>query len=218
MLICKGEVAADLWYKSLENLDDWRASQGTDPQLSDFLLEHLRGWYEESLPTATSPDWLHTISNAQKALGCDTMLYGILSQEWALHQHEYYSKRSGKRGLTSLIKNFVSDSINMWEHRNGSAHDKENATTAVQEASLDTKIRYTYFNIEGHNLDKDRHLLMLSLSDLLRKSSCYKITWLREATTVLQVSQKNAWQRSRLQARSLRQMRRMRTWLSTQNP
>jgi hypothetical protein len=70
------------------------------------------------------------------------LLEGWASFEWSIAQQEYYkligSLKSGKRWMIALIKKLWLIAWDMWEHRNGILHEKENTQVMTQERHLNT--------------------------------------------------------------------------------
>jgi hypothetical protein len=52
---CHGADADRVWMRSLDNLKDWMASQDTDPDLADLLLDMLHSWRDDTLCSGQTP-------------------------------------------------------------------------------------------------------------------------------------------------------------------
>lgn len=145
------------------------------------------------------------------------MLEGWASFEWSIAQQEYYkligSLKSGKRWMIALIKKLWLIAWDMWEHRNGILHEKENTQVMTQERHLNNKVAKLYSDaIQFLSLSEDSYMLSIPISQLLQKPILYIKTWLETAQTV--ILRHKEWQGSAV--RSLLWMRKaLKIWLTT---
>jgi hypothetical protein len=119
-------------------------------------------------------------------------------EAWAEHQHRYYtllrSGRTGRRWVCAIITKLWNIAWDMWEHRNGVLHETENLVTRAIQTQLNAKVTRVYLNLSSRLLrHTDRHLLSLTLHDLMRKDNNYKATWLSVAEPVLREDRSSAW-------------------------
>jgi hypothetical protein len=94
------------------------------------ILGHLDGWRNDSTPTTyILQAWMRPAFIDQDVLGWRNMLEGFLVLTWQDTQRIYFSHigsaRSPKRWTIALIQKLWEVAWNMWEHRNGILHDKE---------------------------------------------------------------------------------------------
>jgi hypothetical protein len=68
-------------------------------------------------------------------MGWQPFFEGALALGWSEYMDLYYnlrmSNRNGRCWLSSIIKKLWNIAWNLWEHRNGAAHDKQNGLTAA---------------------------------------------------------------------------------------
>ena len=77
----------------------------------------------------------------------------------------------------------------LWEHHNGILHDTVNAVTQAREVQLNRRVMSTYLELCSRLLwFHDRHLIQLSLSQLMAKDFGYKETWLSTVEPALRIS------------------------------
>ena len=138
---------------------------------------------------------------AQQLVGWRRFFEGWLVQAWSRHQQQYYdtnkSLRTGRGWTTAIIQKLWNIAWDMWEHRNGILHDKENLITRSMVAQLNARVSqvYTDFSSQalGHN---DHHLVHLSLNALLWKDTNYKVTWLSVAEPAIKDCRRAIWQQT----------------------
>jgi hypothetical protein len=202
-----------MWETSINKLQEWMTSVDTDPNIQAAVLEHLRGWRSSNrvIPSQQAL-YLQQVIQQQNMLGWQLFFEGWLLQDWAGIQQLYYnmikSRRTGKRWAVSIINKMWNIAWDLWEHRNGVLHDQPNATMTANEHIVNQRIRLTYGNHRQISLPKeDRHLLSLSLKQLLSKSLTYKSEWIR------QWDHANARVRRRVRSQTQQMRRSLYNWL-----
>jgi hypothetical protein len=107
------------------------------------IIEYLDSWQYDRPPNLrTLQAWIEPAITHQSELGWRNLLEGIPSQQWQETQRVYFSRigsaRSPKRWTIAMIKKMWDVAWNMWEHRNGILHDKEQSIILQH---LNTNIR-----------------------------------------------------------------------------
>jgi hypothetical protein len=126
----------------------------------------------------------------QLHIGRRCFLKGWLYKEWASAQQAYYSlikyRRLGKSWTVELIKKLWGIAWDLWEHRNGILHDKQNVVSINELRCLNRRVTDTYTNLQSSLLPAhDRHLFSIKLPRYLKKDKVYKEVWLRNAMIAL---------------------------------
>jgi hypothetical protein len=140
---CRGAEANDIWDKSIQALKSWLQENSTHPEVSMAIIEYLDSWrYDRPPNLRTVQGWIEPAIAHQSELGWRNLLEGIPSQQWQEIQRVYFSRigsaRSPKRWTIALIQKMWDIAWNMWEHRNGILHDKEQSIILQH---LNTNIR-----------------------------------------------------------------------------
>ena len=117
----------------------------------------------------------------QEHIGWNKVLEGWLAKDWREIQQRYYqlirSRKTGKRWVTALIQKLWEIAWDLWEHRNGVLHERENAITRSMGLQLNQRISRVYVQLLSSPLRfNDKHILSLPLSSLLKKAVHYKLT------------------------------------------
>jgi hypothetical protein len=94
---------------------------------------YLRSWQSEEGVSYVPPRELEEMIREQHRIGWNRLFEGWFSMLWAENQQHFYqitkSNHDGKRWICALIKKFWDTAWDLWEHRNGVLHDKENQVT-----------------------------------------------------------------------------------------
>jgi hypothetical protein len=94
--------------------------------------------------------------------------------------------RTGKRWTVALITKLWDIAWDLWEHRNGILHNKQNLVSEREEHILNRNVSEAFNSLQSRMLPiNDRHLLSLRLGHLLKKNSIYKEVWLNTANIVI---------------------------------
>jgi hypothetical protein len=193
-------------------------SQNTDPDLSWLLLPLLDAWHNDS-PLPDTPFGLSHLLERHLGIGCQYMLEGWLSWEWETTRQAYYlfnqSRRSGKRWTIQLLKKLWGIAWDLWEHRNGILHRKDNlfvSANALWITNLRLSSQYGQLQVVAN--DRDWYLLHWSLSELLSTNMTYKRSWLTQAMAdIASICQQERSHREAQQCQLLRMQQNMRQWL-----
>jgi hypothetical protein len=93
---------------------------------------------------------------------------------WGLYYNSIRSNRNGRRWLSSIIKRLWNIAWDLWEHRNGVAHDKTDGLTA---ALLQQEVQ-NEFQKGNASLPPEVQNLMSSSKEALAWPSHYQRSWL----------------------------------------
>jgi hypothetical protein len=126
------------------------------------------------------------------------------------------SRRTGKWWAISLLKKLWQIAWDLWEHRNGILHNRQNMITAEECTRLDQMIRNVYYDYRQSLLIQDRYLTSLPLRTLLSKGTSYKRTWLSQMDVAIKNQWRQQWSSRQRQEEELQAMQRsLRRWLQT---
>jgi hypothetical protein len=199
--ICSGCNSAEIWEKSLEDLEQWMSSVSTDPDIQDAILQHLKSWRAGNTTHINTAHDLQDLIQMQEQMGWQSFFEGWIPAGWEEAQQAYYSlirsHRMGRRWTVCLIKKLWNIAWDLWEHRNSILHQQDNCLSSSELAVLNQKIRSLYSQLRNSSISgQDRYLLSLPIDKLLGKDSTYKRTWLDQAQVVMAVVRKNSWSNS----------------------
>jgi hypothetical protein len=176
---CHGHDTNAIWDKSLKNLKSWLLENSTHPEMAKAIIEYLDSWRNDTTPTLyISQAWMRSVFDDQSLIGWRNMLEGFFTTSWQATQKIYFdrigSARSPKRWTIALIQKMWEVAWNMWEHRNGILHDKEQSIILQ---SLNDTIR-DEFRKGGQGLPKEaRTLFSHGCSAVLNKSVEVRQQW-----------------------------------------
>lgn len=106
----------------------------TNPDISGAILKGLQVWNSgDNLNWNISGDYRYEIMEAmrsQKEIGWQSMMEGLVSNNWVALQQEYYTKngsrRTGKRWEVKLIHILWRSLLMAWQFRNDRVHGNKN--------------------------------------------------------------------------------------------
>jgi hypothetical protein len=130
--ICQHPEAQQMWETAMEDVANWLRIQSTQPELSTAIIQSLNGWRNNSQAGHVSEDSeILAATEAQHKSGWKNFFEGRPNFHWAKLQSQYFnvalkSRQSGKRWMTELIKKLWGVAWDLWEHRNGILHKKDN--------------------------------------------------------------------------------------------
>jgi hypothetical protein len=158
----------EIWDKALQDLEHWLNAKQTDPDLQHLLLIHLRGWQENQPTHSSHPFAFNELLRSQANIGWNRFFEGWLAKEWLVLQQAYYtsirSHRSGKCRTVALITKLWNIAWDMWEHRNGILHNKDNAATEREKRAINKAVIEVFNKLQSMMLSpQDRHLTTLWL-------------------------------------------------------
>jgi len=187
--------------------------------LIHIILVYLRGWWSNEAVFYQPPRQFQELLQDQQKVGWRRFFEGWLVCSWAEKQQRYYtllrSGKTGRRWAGAIVVKLWNIAWDMWEHRNGILHERENLVVRAMQHHLNAKVTRVYLNLSSRLLrHTDRHLVYLSLQDLLRKDNNYKATWLSVAEPSLREERAATWHRGTQYGRMMQGMRRgLFSWL-----
>ena len=181
IITCPHPTATELWEKSLDHIEQWLQNSQTDPKISSIILSRLHSWRTNTDPEIFDglPITLDQLLFKQDNIGWEAAFRGCWSHGWAEAQEQYFktlkSRKSGRRWLAALIKKLWQVAWDMWEHRNGIIHDKEQGQLALI-LKRDIQLEYS----KGFsNLPSDlRQAARLPIDQVLKWSLKQQQNWL----------------------------------------
>jgi hypothetical protein len=192
---CRGNWADIVWNQSIEPFQEWLRDANTNPEIAEAIVSNINHW---RAVTQAARHYSWRVQNAvdqQSDIGWQYSLEGWLSIEWEMIQQEYLkdmgSKASGKWWITELIKKLWGVAWDLWEHHNGSLHEQSNLVVEMKEEEINKNVQ-RLFHIATSVLSNthDSYLLLVPLSQLLRRSLTYKETWLCTTTAAVMVQRR----------------------------
>jgi hypothetical protein len=116
--------------------------QNTHPGICAAVISHLKAWQTSSPGPKTHSQAYYNLSTVvlnQNEIGWQAFIEGCPSHGWQSSQQQYYeflcSRITGLRWLSALIHKLWQVAWDMWEHRNGVLHDKEQGQAALERAA-----------------------------------------------------------------------------------
>ena len=153
VVTCKAPRAVTQWESSLSKLEAWMKQAATMPDIRKAIISRLQTWINDSDPTNFSSTWpgVNTLIQTQDLLGWRAFLEGCVLKEWAAKQQEDYTwlerKNTGRRWVTTLIKEMWEISWDMWKQRNDELTNPESPASLREHARLDAIIHLEYADL-----------------------------------------------------------------------
>lgn len=178
VLKCCGQDSDAVWEKSLKKMKEWLL-ESTHPGISESIINYLNGWRNDTQPTLHPSMWFYSAFTGQNVIGWRNFLEGFICNEWQLTQQNYFlrvgSRRSPRRWTAALIRKLWEVAWDMWEHRNGILHNKEQSIILNH---LHAQIREE-FQRGSTDLSRDAQALFRpGLAGILSKPVEVKQQWL----------------------------------------
>jgi hypothetical protein len=172
-----------LWNNALADLRSWLESNGSHPEITNLIIDRLSQWRlgdDLVAPPSTHIPWLLELSKKQDSCGWRNFFEGFLLKDWytTLNQHlsQTHSRKSPRRWLSALIQKLWLIAWDLWEHRNGFLHNKDQSILISQ---LDAQIA-DQFKIGTSSLDSGtKSLFKQGLPSILERPLDVKQQWLR---------------------------------------
>jgi len=96
--------------------------------------------------------------------------------------------------VVALIQKLWETAWDLWEHRNGLAHEQENLVTQSMGIHLNNRIARLFNDLCSRPIkSQDRHLVHLPLTILLGRSVNYKVQWLSVAEPASREGRRQCW-------------------------
>lgn len=172
-----------LWKKALSDLQSWLENNGSHPEITNLIINKLSRWrLGNDLADSSSHHipWLRELSQKQDSCGWRNFFEGFLLNDWyTIINHHFTrtrSRKSPRRWISALIRKLWLIAWDLWEHRNGFLHDKDQSILISQ---LDAQIA-EQFEIGHTSLDVNtKSLFKQGLPFILKRPIDVKHQWLR---------------------------------------
>jgi hypothetical protein len=178
---CKEHSATDLWNRSVAKLQEWLNANQISPEVSRQICVGLQEWRTGQPSTWTSEvPWVKGVLEQQKTLGWRNFFEGFLAREWRAALDAFLlrigSPKSSKRWLSQLVRKQWLIAWDLWEHRNGFLHEKEDNLASRE---VNSKI-LEEFQIGCRDLDKQsRALFAKGSAEIIAKPLEIRQQWVR---------------------------------------
>jgi hypothetical protein len=148
--------------------------------MTNAIIEYLDGWrHSRNTTIKISQSWIFPAIMDQEKLGWRNFLEGLPTKSWQEAQKIYFlrigSLRSPKRWVISLIQKLWEVAWDMWEHRNGILHDKEQSIILQ---NLHTDIREEFARGSDGLAQEVKTLFIKGCEAVLAKPVEVKMQWL----------------------------------------
>jgi hypothetical protein len=200
---------ADLWESAIKSVQRWMTENHTHPEMVRVIVQCLNQWRfnNNSKPTTYIP-WLQELIDKQTRCGWRNFFEGLILKDWreamTLHLAKIRSTKSSKRWLTALIRKLWQVAWDLWEHRNGFLHEKDNN---LIEQQVNGQIQQQ-FNLGYQDLDNQSQLLFTGgVKGIVHKPLETRQQWLRR----VQVARRQALEHGGF----TRERRGMAQWLAS---
>jgi hypothetical protein len=221
VLTCRGTGAEQAFTTSLHKLDAHMRKIKTAPEIRVVVLKRIRHWrrHQHMAPvTDVVPDefGLRDAVTEQDAIGWYNFLLGRLSKKWSDTQARYLesiqSRSSGRRWTIAILEKVWDISWDMWEHRNGIAHDPLHHRRLAQLHEMQRQVKEIFEEGREGLLPRDKRLFSKGVDRLTDGSETDMQQWI---TSVL-LARERANSATADEAASLRAGRALfRRWLES---
>lgn len=177
---CKHDTD-ELWATSMKGIRNWLMSNNTHPEMTRAIIESLnRLRTEDPSPVMTHIQWLQDLINKQSSCGWHNFFEGLLLKDWRVVMIHYISKnrskKSPKRWITALIQKLWQVAWDLWEHRNGYLHEKEDNLILKQaNKGIQDQFKLGYAELDQHT----QALFTRGSASILQKPLDIRQQWLR---------------------------------------
>ena len=187
VLTCRGTGADLAFTTSLQKLDAHMRQIKTAPEIRQVVLKRIRHWrlHQHHVPmTAAVPDefGLRDAVSAQDAIGWYNFLLGRLSKKWSDVQARYLesiqSRSSGRRWTIAILEKIWDISWDMWEQRNGIAHDPSHHRRLAQLQEMQRRVQVIFSEGSEGLLPRDRRLFSKGVERLTDGSETDMQQWI----------------------------------------
>jgi hypothetical protein len=182
VLLCPNQEAADIWEKSIQDLDKWMQSRDTALNIRTAICAGLRAW-RNGTPVLTDgyPEILKQALQQQSRIGWRNLIEGFPAKKWTEAQAQHYiwtkSRRTGRRWAAALVKKLADTAWDMWEHRNSVAHEGDtNVRSNIVNQQISQEFRRGFVALTRRT---QRTARLDTLAQLQKKSLNYRQQWLK---------------------------------------
>mgnify|MGYP003519673277 CR=1 FL=1 len=183
--LCQEVEAKCIRKEGISSISRWMEETQTAPEIRAVIKTRMSQWSDgrPMPPIQTNTAGLQDALHAQDAIGWDNFFEGCIAKEWEQVQDAHYkwcrSRKSGRRWTIALIQKLWDVAWDLWEHRNGIVHAKENAEALEGMAAIDDEIR-SQFQWGHYGLQqRDHYLVNGSVDGILAASIVYRQRWLQ---------------------------------------
>jgi hypothetical protein len=165
----------------MKGIRNWLMSNNTHPEMTRAIIESLnRLRTEDPSPVMTHIQWLQDLINKQSSCGWHNFFEGLLLKDWRVVMIHYISKnrskKSPKRWITALIQKLWQVAWDLWEHRNGYLHEKEDNLILKQaNKGIQDQFKLGYAELDQHT----QALFTRGSASILQKPLDIRQQWLR---------------------------------------
>jgi hypothetical protein len=148
--------------------------------MTKAIIEYLDGWRNSRNTLINiSQSWILPAIKDQEKLGWRNFLEGLPTRYWQEAQKIYFlrigSRRSPKRWVILLIQKLWDVAWDMWEHRNGILHDKEQSIILQ---NLQNDIREEFARGSDGLTHESQSLFTKGCEAVLAQPAEVKLQWL----------------------------------------
>ena len=187
VLTCRGTGADLAFTTSLQKLDAHMRKITTAPETRQLVLKRLQHWrlHQHLVPfTEAVPDefGLREAVSAQDDIGWYNFLLGRLSNKWSDVQARYLesiqSRSSGRRWTIAILEKLWDISWDMWEQRNGIAHDPLHHRRIAKLHEMQRQVREIFGEGSDALLPRDKRLFNKGVDRLTDGSETDMQQWI----------------------------------------
>jgi hypothetical protein len=165
----------------MQGVRNWLTIHNTHPEMTRVIIESLNKWRTDNhTPVSSHIQWLQDLIDKQNACGWNNFFEGLLLNDWRAVMENYLSKtrsrKSSKRWITALIRKLWQVAWDLWEHRNGYLHEKEDNLISKQvNKGIQDQFKLGYCELDRQT----QALFSRGLAAILRKPLDIRQQWLR---------------------------------------
>jgi hypothetical protein len=186
VLTCQGNGAGITFTLALQKLDTQMRSIFTAPEIRQSILKSLNHWRRHqhySTPPVMFQDafGVREAVLEQNSLGWYNFLLGRLSTRWADAQQRYLEsigkRNTGRRWTIAILSKIWDISWDMWEHRNGIAHDTLHPRRLAKLQVIQQEVKDAFGDGCDDLLSRDKRLFDKGLEKILAGSDIEMRQW-----------------------------------------
>ena len=178
VLKCPDERAKEQWQNSLGILELHLERLDTPRIIITTIIEQLHAWRD---PHYRMQGAQHAVLvETQTFIGWQNLLFGRLTPQWQqIYSLTHPSEKDvkSKRWVSQLIKKLLDVAWDMWEHRNGIAHDINHPWRQEERRQTEAEIK-DQFNIGTSTLKTQDRYYLESLEAVLQYDHATQQQWL----------------------------------------
>jgi hypothetical protein len=182
--LCQAPAAQHIRATGLNTLSQWMTTTLTSPDVQLTMTTRLQQLFTQQpyTPIPSLPENVQAALETKDSIGWENFFEGCITQDWEAIQDAYFwwchSRKTGCRWTASLIQKLWDISWDLWEHRIGIVHARENEASLHNMMAVDQEIRLQCIHSPNSLPQCDHHLLEGSLQDILDALIFYRQRWL----------------------------------------